>query len=829
MSDPVIRSIPLDRLEISPSNARKTPAGDAAFVELKASIASHGLLENLVAREIGPDTQGAPRFAVIAGGRRLAALTELATDGTIAEDHPVPCNVIHNGTADTEISLAENAVRSHMHPADQVEAFSALANAGSSPSDIAARFGVSERTVERRLRLGNAAPELLDAFRADQLDLETLKAFTVTTDRERQLAAWDQVKEQGYRPSAYQIKRMLTEERVPATAALARFVGVDTYEAAGGPVIRDLFADEHENGVWLEDPTLLNKLANDRLTVAANELATRWKWSEARINVSWADVARFGRVEPQAVNPTDQEAAEIDTLNIRHDELCNMDDDGWTEELVEESETLQARLQHLEAAIDARAVFDPEQIAIAGCLVTIAQDGTMQVIQGLVRPEDIPAQDPDTATQQQHDTASPSTSAPSDAAPSIAGPTMHEPTPDPQTQARKEAGVGIGLADDLRCIRTALVKAHLADNFDAAFDLTIFQLVRSLFAQGYIDHYHALDITFRETADRPTTRTNDDEFADWSPGEAMLADWSNLPFEWMEADGDDACFAALRQLSRNQKKALFAAAIARTLKPQLAFEHNARPEFEATVARLDIDFAKHVRPSAAMLWTRITKTRVIDIARKVLGIEWAHTHRKDKKAGLTAAMERAFAAGDDRPIDVNKDARTAALAWTPPGFNAYDKGSAEDTTSEADGSATAPAAAAADSPPADTPPAETTPPETTPADTPPSDTPTPPASDDHKAHPNQPAPAAPLDDTGTDTGATAPPALPAELQATVDSMNQVPTADGGPRVIINTVGFEGNDEDDSSPATTPPTETFPENGHDVSADPLDVPAFLRRS
>ena len=807
MSDPVIRSIPLDRLEISPANARKTPASGAAFVELKASIASHGLLENLVAREIGPDTQGAPRFAVIAGGRRLAALTELATDGTIAEDHPIPCNIIHNGTADTEISLAENAVRSHMHPADQVEAFSALANAGSSPSDIAARFGVSERTVERRLRLGNAAPELLDAFRADQLDLETLKAFTVTTDRKRQLAAWDQVKEQGYRPSAYQIKRMLTEERVPATASLARFIGVDTYEAAGGAVIRDLFADEHENGVWLEDPTLLNKLANDRLTIAANELATRWKWSEARIDVSWSDVARFGRVEPQAVNPTDQEAAEIDTLNIRHDELCNMDDDAWTEELIEESETLQARLQHLEAAIEARAVFDPEQIAIAGCLVTIAQDGTMQVIQGLVRPEDIPAQDADTTTQQQHGDASPSTSAPSDAAPSIAGPTMHEPTPDPQTQARKEAGVGIGLADDLRCIRTALVKAHLADDFDAAFDLTIFQLVRSLFAQGYVDHYHALDIAFRETADRPTTRVNDNEFADWSRGEAMLADCSNLPLEWIKADGDDACFAALRQLSREQKETLFAAAIARTLKPQLAFEHNARPEFEATVARLDIDFAKHIRPSAAMLWTRITKNRVIDVARKVLGIEWAHTHRKDKKTGLAAAMERAFAAGDDRPIDVNKDARAAALAWVPPGFKAFDKGSSEDTASEADSSATAPAATSADAPPADTPP----------------------AGDDSNAHANQPAPAASSGDTGTDAGAAAPPPLPAELQTTVDSMNQMPTADGGPRVIISTVGFDSNDEDDQALPATPPTQALPENGHDVSADPLDVPAFLRRS
>ena len=70
---------------------------------------------------------------------------------------------------------------------------------------------------------------------------------------------WEQVSNQGYRPSAWQVKRLLTEERVPTGAAMARFVGVDAYEAAGGPVLRDLFADQHENGVWLEVPSLLNE------------------------------------------------------------------------------------------------------------------------------------------------------------------------------------------------------------------------------------------------------------------------------------------------------------------------------------------------------------------------------------------------------------------------------------------------------------------------------------------------------------------------------------------------------------------------------------------
>ena len=62
-----------------------------------------------------------------------------------------------------------------------------------------------------------------------------------------------------------------------ATSAIARFFGVDSYEAAGGYFDRDQFADEDDHGVWLADPVLLNKLATDKLQTAAEELAKRWK------------------------------------------------------------------------------------------------------------------------------------------------------------------------------------------------------------------------------------------------------------------------------------------------------------------------------------------------------------------------------------------------------------------------------------------------------------------------------------------------------------------------------------------------------------------------
>ena len=240
VAEPRIREIPLSRLALAPENVRKTPPDAQADAALKASVAAIDVLENLVVRVDGPVEDG--RYAVVAGGRRLKAMQELAADGVIGADHPVPCQVRSGDVEPGEISLAENVIRIAMHPADQVVAFSKLVQAGQSVSAIAARFGTSERVVEQRLRLGNAAPELLDAYREDRIDLEVLKAFAVTTDRERQMAVWERVSGQGYRPSAAQVKRLLTEERVPGRTAIARFVGVDAYEAAGGQVLRDLFA-----------------------------------------------------------------------------------------------------------------------------------------------------------------------------------------------------------------------------------------------------------------------------------------------------------------------------------------------------------------------------------------------------------------------------------------------------------------------------------------------------------------------------------------------------------------------------------------------------------
>ena len=90
----------------------------------------------------------------------------------------------------SEISLAENVVRVAMHPADQFEAFRTVIDNGATVAYVAARFGVSEDIVEKRLKLGRLSPVILAAYRADDIGLEQAQAFALSDDHAAQEAVY---------------------------------------------------------------------------------------------------------------------------------------------------------------------------------------------------------------------------------------------------------------------------------------------------------------------------------------------------------------------------------------------------------------------------------------------------------------------------------------------------------------------------------------------------------------------------------------------------------------------------------------------------------------
>jgi ParB-like chromosome segregation protein Spo0J len=97
--------------------------------------------------------------------------------------------------------------------------------------------------VQRRLKLANVSPRLLADYRGDAVTLEQLMALAITDDHAAQEAAFYESPQWQRSPEA--LRDHLTHEEIDAGRdALAKFVGVQPYEQAGGAVRRDLFADE---------------------------------------------------------------------------------------------------------------------------------------------------------------------------------------------------------------------------------------------------------------------------------------------------------------------------------------------------------------------------------------------------------------------------------------------------------------------------------------------------------------------------------------------------------------------------------------------------------
>lgn len=309
-------TVALSQLIQSESNVRRT-GRDEGVAALAASIAAHGLLQNLTVRLCGD------KYEVIAGQRRLLALQSLVAAGTIPTDYTVACNILSDTADATEISLAENELRVAMHPADQFVAFKDLADGGMSNEDIAARFGITPAVVTRRLKLASVAPSIMESYRAGNLDLEHVMAFTISNDQAQQERVYKVLHGNG-NVAAWRIKSELTAGMVETSRdKMAKFVGLAAYDAAGGPILRDLFS--HNDDAYLQDGALLKRLYDEKFaeTVEAVE-GEGWAWVE-----SWEDndyTRIFDSVKPDPKNDEEDEDIGFDEEDLDAEDVAETDE-----------------------------------------------------------------------------------------------------------------------------------------------------------------------------------------------------------------------------------------------------------------------------------------------------------------------------------------------------------------------------------------------------------------------------------------------------------------------------------------------------------------------
>ena len=383
------RDIPFNKLVLAQANVRRVKAG-VSIDELAESIARRGLIQSLHVRPVlDADGKETGMFEVPAGGRRYRALELLAKQKRLAKTAPVPCVVgdAASGILVDEVSLAENIDRAPLHPLDQFRAFLAMRDKGMTEEAIAAAFYVGVNVVKQRLRLASVSPKLLDVYADDGMTLEMLMAFTVSADHARREQVWEAISA-GWQKEPWQIRRMLTETTVRASDKRAVFVGLDAYEAAGGAVLRDLF--QSDDGGWLQDVALLDRLVAEKLRAAADEVATEgWKWVEAALSLPYGVAHGLRAIAGTAVDITETEQAARDALQAEYNRLSEEYEDA--DEL---PEAVDQRLGEIEAAleeIDNRPFrYDPAEIAIAGVFITLDANGRLKIDRGYVRPEDEP-------------------------------------------------------------------------------------------------------------------------------------------------------------------------------------------------------------------------------------------------------------------------------------------------------------------------------------------------------------------------------------------------------------------------------------------------------
>ncbi len=641
------RDIPFNKLVLSQANVRRVKAG-VSIDELAESIARRGLIQSLHVRPV-LDAEGKETgmFEVPAGGRRYRALELLTKQKRLAKTAPVPCVVgdAASGILIDEISLVENIDRAPLHPLDQFRAFQAMRDKGMTEEAIAAAFFVGVNVVKQRLRLASVSPKLLDIYAEDGMTLEMLMAFTVSTDHARQEQVWETIGA-GWQKEPWQIRRMLTETTVRASDKRAAFVGVDAYEAAGGVVMRDLF--QSDDGGWLQDVGLLDRLVAEKLKAAADEFAAEgWKWVEAALSIPYGASQGLRVISSTPLDMTDADQATRDALQAEYNRLS--EEYESTEELPDE---IDQRLGEIEAAMEAldnRPVrYDPAEIAIAGVFVTIDANGKLVADRGYVRPEDERPIEPDGGDARgivEDGTGEPSAPAIQRAAITIGG----QPAPAEEDEEDGIKPLPERLVTELTAHRTLALRDAVASHPHVAMTALLHKLVSDTFlhhpATGALEA-NVRQVQFpaqaEELKDSPTAQSVTDRHERW--GDHVPAEDEAL-WDWLVALDDDNRMELLAHCVGYGVNALYerpnpyggSGVSEHGLKVRLS-------QADRLARATGLDMAQvGWRPTIGNYLGRVTKARILEAVREGAGERAAQLIDHMKKGDMAKEAERLLA------------------------------------------------------------------------------------------------------------------------------------------------------------------------------------------
>ena len=546
--------------------------------------------------------------------------------------------------------------------------FKPCANKGLGEEEIAARFFVAPTVVKQRLRLAAVSEKLLDVYAEDGMTLEQLMAFTVNGDHARQEQVWEGLS-RSHNQEPYYIRRQLTDGAVRASDRRARFVGADAYEAAGGVVMRDLF--QHDDGGWVQDPALLDRLAVEKLQAEAEALrAEGWKWIAAAPDFPYGHTAGLRRLIGSTIALTEDERASFDALKAENEALEEQYSEA--DELPDEIDQRFGEIEAALAAFDNRPVhYDPAEIAIAGAFVSIDGEGALRIERGFVRPEDEAL-----GAIAGGDGAAPRTTGSDSvvhgAVITIGGAPMVSKTDTPEEDDAIRP-LSDRLVTELTAHHTLALRDALANEPNVAFQAVLHALCLSAF------YHHASDTCLEIAAKNSGFSIQAPGLAETASAlaiEARQARWAKL---LPENSGD--LWDALTAFDGGNQTALFAHCAALTVnvvkepwnRRADAFAHG---DQLARAVDLDMVAAGWISTVENYLG-RVPKVRIIEAVREAKGEQSARAHRASEEgrhgqgsravARRNGLAARAVAARADRDGDRRADRRGRGSAGFPRG------------------------------------------------------------------------------------------------------------------------------------------------------------------
>ncbi|MCP2091989.1 UNVERIFIED_ORG: ParB family chromosome partitioning protein [Paraburkholderia sediminicola] len=458
-------------------------------------------------------------------------------------------------------------------------------------------------------------------YRVGDVTLEQLMALTITDDHRAQEAAfYDATHWQ--RGSAALRERLIARE-VSAAHPLARFVGLDTYTAAGGQVIRDLFAED-DSGIYLGDSTLLGQLAQARLDALAIDLrAEGWAWVEAVPYVSHADRQAFHTARQQAREPNAREARRIASLQARIERTDAALDEAYEAEDENRVASLQERRDALTACLDALHAgllhYTPDVRAVAGAIVTVGQDGEAVTLRGLLREAEARALD--TLERLKRGLNGSAAASPND------------PGEEADDAAPESASLSDRLAQRLSAHRTAALQIEVARHPQVALAALVHGMVQSTLHSQYYSHDLPLGVKLT-IQDRLASLA-----ADWpeSPAAVALRDVQQSHAASLPEDSGEL-FAVLLAMPQDALVTLLAVCLASTVDVVTPRATKTLPGEELAQA-VGLDMAAWWKPTAEGYFRHVSKPAILDAA-KTFAPSDVNRLAKLKKGDLATEAER---------------------------------------------------------------------------------------------------------------------------------------------------------------------------------------------